>query len=130
MINFCGSVTLAAGTPKTILELITAAVTARTYGSAEIETDEINRLSPGIASEGFMRTSGADVYLMDGYKGLTNGSADTTSPLVVGDFTAAPGGGMLIEPDSTIHFNNGVSLGSRVLYSAAGATLYLDISMR
>ena len=130
MIQFNGSVQLPNNSPKTIAELIVAAIAARAYTSAQAKTDARNRLNPAIVREGFMVAVGTNVYMSDAYKGVTNGVVDA-GVWAAGDFTATPGGGELLLAGDNRHFNNGVDLGSRVLFQASGApvTLYFDITI-
>lgn len=129
MIQVNTSIVLANNTVKTILELLQAAIAARTYPSQPQEDAEVSHYGGGVhINEGFFRPVGSDVYMMDAYKGVLNGVADAT--LLAADFTNAPGGGELVTADTEKHFNFGLDLGSRVLFQNSGGnvTIYLDFS--
>lgn len=131
MIQFNGSAQLPDNSPKTIQELVQAAIAARTYGTQAQEDDAVNRFGGGrTISEGFMRPEGGDIYMMDAYKNVTNGQASATGWTLPGDFTAVPGGGEPVTDGTDKHFNNGVDPGSRVLWQNTGAavTIYFDLS--
>lgn len=129
MISYFISTSLPNDTPLTAHELILAAVTARTYATAAQKADAIRRISAGgPAGEIFVRPA-ADVYMMDAYKKVTNGVCDTTSPLVAGDFTALPGGGIVLGADISRRVGNGADLKHRVFFQASGGAVRVDFEI-
>lgn len=130
MLNYNLSAQLPTNTPMTVRQLLAAAVAARTHSSAQVEYDAVARI-PARVSEGFIRPVGADVYMMDAYKGVgPDGAAVAAQFTLPGDFTAVPGGGELITDGTEKHFNEGFNLGGRLVYQNSGGnvTVYFDVS--
>lgn len=130
MNHFIGSVSLPNDSPKTIQELIQAAISARTYpgaAGAQQKYDAASRITNLVAEEGFMIPAG-DVYMIDAYKGNLNGVAVAAS-WVGADFTGVPGGGIVISGGISRHFNHGAALGSRVLYQNSGADMAIELDV-
>ncbi|HKS27834.1 MAG TPA: hypothetical protein VJS44_08445 [Pyrinomonadaceae bacterium] len=131
MTHFNGSAVLTDDTVMTLQELLQAAITARTFPSAQQRTDMVNRFVGGrTIVNGFMHPM-ADIYMMDAYKGVRNGvtiAADWTTP---DDFTDEPGGGELLEGDLRRHFDHPIDIGNRVLYQNTGAdvVIYFDVTL-
>lgn len=128
MNQFSGSVSLPNNTPMTIGELVQAAIAARTYPTAQAETDAINRANPLIVGEGFVRPKVTDVWMIDAYKGVRNGVV-IAADWAAGDFTMVPGGAQQLIAEESTHFNNGVDLATRVLFQDSGAAVVLHIDV-
>lgn len=124
--NFNGSVKIAAGTFKTWQELIIAAVTARTYASADEEARVVSMWKGQIAA--YMRFNpAANIYTADAWKGNVNGTI-TQSAWAAGDFTGSPGGGELFASGAEYEIRQPVALANRVVYAVGDTTIYLDVT--
>lgn len=95
---FTGEVTINAGEIKTLQQLVQTAIAARTFPTAQQETDEISRWDGAIARDGTMAPVDGPVSVMKAYAGVLNGKVSShdgvtlvaadfanASPLVVGD---------------------------------------------
>jgi hypothetical protein len=128
--NLIGAITLADSTPKTLLELLAAMISARTF-DADASTNttmmkaQLNRSSPLPAGEVFVEATG-DFYMVDAYKGVNNGAVDATK-WAAADFTTR--GAKLIGGINR-RIGNGADMGQRVVYQNTGApiTFYFDIT--
>ena len=125
---FRGSIKNLAGERRTLSELVAAAITARTYPTAQAKTDALSRFKNVIVCNVMIKPKAGTIYLMDGYKGVANGVV-TAASLASGDFTAEPGGGIPIaNTDPTRAYFERISLSNTVVYSAADEVVYLDIT--
>lgn len=129
MISFNGSLVLPDDTPMTILEMVQAAIAARTYTTQAQEDAAVSRFAGARITEGFFSPA-TDVYMIDAYKGVGPNGKAVAASWAGADFTAAPGGGEVIGADESKHFNNGVDLNSRVCYQNSGGdvVIYVDFA--
>lgn len=72
MLNFSGRVVLPNETPKTIGELIRAAIDLRDLTPAQ-KSAEKSRWNPAICFEGFVMPAADGVYMLNAFKGVRNG---------------------------------------------------------
>lgn len=123
--TFQGRVKILAGTFKTWQQLIIAAVTARTYVSAEAKTRDISMWRSQVTSKFVFKAIAGNIYTVNAWKGNNNGTVDQAA-WAAGDFTASPGGGSLF--DGGVEYKRDrVSLAHEIVYAAADTEIDLDV---
>ncbi len=130
---FNGSVKITGGEFRTLQELITAAINARTYSAdgptnTTLKADAVSRIKAAQSMELRLstKTGAGDVYMMDAFKGVRNG-VTTQASLAAGDFTAEPGGGEVLKATVVKQLQVGrQELSNRLIYAAADAIIYID----
>lgn len=137
MFVFYGSLKNPAGERHTLSELVAAAINARTYVSAQAKADALSRFRNVTVCNVAITPKDGTIYLMDAYKGVSNGIVNPAL-LVAGDFTAEPGGGIPLEVDAGPPVVNTdparnrfacMSLSSTVVYSVADEVFYLEVTV-
>ncbi len=132
--NVSISAVLPNDTPKTLLELVRAAILARTYIASggttaeRMRSEAASRVTGSGSGDVFVLPT-ADVYIMDAYKGVSAGGvADAAVFTLPDDFTDAPGGGAKLAADTSRRYTFS-DLGSRVAYQNSGGDviIYFDL---
>lgn len=128
MLTFNGRVKITGGTFKTWQELIIAAITARTYVSAEAKARDLS-MWRGAVAQYVKFTPLLNVYIANSWKGNVNGVL-TQSAWAAGDMTASPGGGKPLDGGIEYIFGAGtrVELANRMVYAAADTEIDLDVT--
>lgn len=131
MFQYSGTIILHSNAPATIAELIVAAVKNRSYANAAAQGEDVSRLNPCVVDDGFIKPITADVLMLDSFKGTRNGAVVAGSgALAGGDFTASPGGGLILPAGDSRHFSKSTDLGTRVLYQSTGGDVAIEVDVK
>lgn len=127
---FKGNIKIIAGEIHTWQELILVAIEARTYSADGPTNTKLKRQAKERvpAAHAFIRRflPSANIFIVDAYKGNTNGTINQAAWTLPGDLTASPGGGD--QYDGGVEYKrHRVGLASEAIYAAADATINVEI---
>lgn len=135
MFHINAAVKITGGEFRTLMELIHAAIDARTYiapngGAADLaeKAKQKQRYVSSAAVNVFINPAGAgDLYMMDVFKGVRNGIA-TQATWLAADFTNQPGGGELLGAGK-VYPTHRVELGGVIFFNAVDSIFFVDVSL-
>lgn len=130
MNNFQGKVKILAGEFRTLQELILAALGARTFNSnADLNAKQKAHAQSMWTATFSIHTKikpATNVYLLDAYKGNTNGVIDQTKWAAADVTVADQGGGELLEGGIEHEIYERIGVASKLIYAAADTLIELN----